>query len=104
MQYPTELPPTRTVWHYNSAGWEGLWDYISAFPCDANCVSNKNISEAGNDVTEVKQCDMETDIPHIYKIPIPNRKPWFTKEFKSKRTKRKPMPLTNEADIEAPNR
>lgn len=67
-------------WHYKSADCEGLRDYLSTFPGYATCFSNKNVSEAGDDITELIQCAILVYIPRIYKTCRRNRKRWFPKQ------------------------
>lgn len=60
-----------------SADWKGLCDYFSVFPWDATFFSNKNVSEACDDITKVIQYAMKAYIPHTYRILRSSGNQWF---------------------------
>jgi hypothetical protein len=74
-----EYMPPRTVWHYNSADWDGLRDFFATYPWNSICFSSGDPSEICNQLTESIQLGIETYIPHTIKNPKQsNNKPWFS--------------------------
>ena len=106
------LPP-RTIWHYNSADWEGLRDFFSAFPWNTVCFSSSDPSEICSHVTEVIQIGIESFIPQSQiTSKSHNQKPWFSKNCDNARLKKinthkrllqDPTPENRQAFVEARN-
>nr|CAH7728856.1 unnamed protein product [Callosobruchus chinensis] len=74
-----EIHPSRKIWHYGDADWDGLRDFFSSFPWNDVCFAKHDVSTVCSEVTEVILVGMEAYIPHTTKTFKPGSNGWFNK-------------------------
>nr|CAH7764312.1 unnamed protein product [Callosobruchus chinensis] len=74
-----EIRPSRKIWHYGDADWDGLRDFFPSFPWNDVCFAKHDVSTACSEITEVILVGMEAYIPHTTKTFKPGSNGWFNK-------------------------
>nr|CAH7762493.1 unnamed protein product [Callosobruchus chinensis] len=65
-----EIRPSRKIWHYGDADWDGLRDFFSSFPWNDFCFAKHDVSTVCSEITEVILVGMEAvQVPSIPKVP-----------------------------------
>nr|CAH7732737.1 unnamed protein product [Callosobruchus chinensis] len=108
-----EIRPSRKIWHYGDADWNGLRDFFSSFPWNDVCFAKHDVSTVCSEITEVILVGMEAYIPHTTKTFKPGSNGWFNKSCDTARRQKvlahrtylqDPTVENRQADIEARNR
>nr|CAH7762037.1 unnamed protein product [Callosobruchus chinensis] len=107
-----EIRPSRKMWHYGDADWDGLRDFFSSFPWNDVCFAKHDVSTVCSEITEVILVGMEAYIPHTTKTFKPGSNGWFSKSCDTARRQKvlahraylqDPTVENRQADIEARN-
>nr|CAH7758695.1 unnamed protein product [Callosobruchus chinensis] len=108
----TEIRPSRKIWHYGDADWDGLRDFFSSFPWNEVCFAKHDVSTVCSEITEVILVGMEAYIPHTTKTFKPGCNGWINKSCDTARRQKvlahrtysqDPTVENRQADIEARN-